>query len=452
MSEETSPILVVDDERAMRESLAAWLREDGYRVDMAADGAQALERVREADYAVSFVDLKMPGGMDGIETMREIRRLRPDTAVVIVTAFAAVDTAVTAMKEGAHDYLVKPFNVEEVSLLTKRLVEMREIRRDNRWLRRKLSERYQLGDILSKSPRMQAIFDLVRRVADLKSTVLILGESGTGKELIAGAIHDLGGRKEKPFVHVACTALAETLLESELFGHEKGSFTGAHTRKIGKFEQADGGTILLDEIGDITPKLQLELLRVLEEKSFFRVGGAEEIRVDVRIIAATNRDLEQAVREGAFREDLYYRLNVVSIRLPPLRERREDIPLLVRHFLRRFAAEFDAPRKEVSDAALKVLVAWDWPGNVRELENAVERAIVTCPVEVLGPECFDFLPRIIPEAEWDVPTDLSIEELEKRVIPAVLRRTGGNVKRAAEILGIDRSTLYDKMRRYELRR
>ncbi|MCU0725926.1 MAG: sigma-54 dependent transcriptional regulator [Planctomycetes bacterium] len=452
MSEEISPILVVDDERAMRESLAAWLREDGYRVDMAADGPQALERVREMDYAVCFVDLKMPGGMDGIETMREIRRLRPDTAVVIVTAFAAVDTAVTAMKEGAHDYLVKPFNVEEVSLLTKRLVEMREIRRDNRWLRRKLSERYQLGDILSKSPRMQAIFDLVRRVADLKSTVLILGESGTGKELIAGAIHDLGGRKEKPFVHVACTALAETLLESELFGHEKGSFTGAHTRKIGKFEQADGGTILLDEIGDITPKLQLELLRVLEEKSFFRVGGAEEIRVDVRIIAATNRDLEQAVREGAFREDLYYRLNVVSIRLPPLRERREDIPLLVRHFLRRFAAEFDTPPKEVSDAALKVLVAWDWPGNVRELENAVERAIVTCPVEVLGPECFDFLPRIIPEAEWDVPTDLSIEELEKRVIPAVLRRTGGNVKRAAEILGIDRSTLYDKMRRYELRR
>jgi DNA-binding NtrC family response regulator len=452
MSEENSPILVVDDERAMRDSLAAWLREDGYRVDTAADGAQALARVREADYAVCFVDLKMPGGMDGIETMREIRRLRPDAAVVIVTAFAAVDTAVTAMKEGAHDYLVKPFNVEEVSLLTKRLVEMREIRRDNRWLRRKLSERYQLGDILSKSPRMQAIFDLVRRVADLKSTVLILGESGTGKELIAGALHDLGGRRDRPYVHVACTALAETLLESELFGHEKGSFTGAHTRKIGKFEQAEGGTILLDEIGDITPKLQLDLLRVLEEKSFFRVGGAEEIRVDVRIIAATNRDLEQAVREGAFREDLYYRLNVVNIHLPPLRERREDIPLLVRHFLRRFAAEFDAPPREVSDAALEVLVGWEWPGNVRELENAVERAIVTCPGEVLGPECFKFLPRIIPEAEWNVPTDLSLEEMEKRVIPAVLRRTGGNVKRAAEVLGIDRSTLYDKMRRYGLRR
>ncbi len=445
-------ILVVDDERAMRESLAAWLREDGYAVETAADGPSAVEKARESDFAICFVDLRMPGGMDGLDVLREIKRVRPEAAVIIVTAYAAVDTAVQAMKEGAQDYVVKPFNVEEVSVLTRRIIQMRELQRENRLLRRRLADRYVFADMVSKSPKMQTIFDMIRKVADLRSTVLILGESGTGKELVAGAVHDLSPRREKPFVQVACAALAETLLESELFGHEKGAFTGAHIRKIGKFEQADGGTIFLDEIGDISPKLQLDLLRVLQERSFFRVGGADEIRVDVRIIAATNRDLEQAVRDGAFREDLFYRLNVVSLRIPPLRERKEDIPLLVRHFVARIAAELGVPAKEVSDDALRLLLEWDWPGNVRELENAVERAIVTCRAERLEERCFDFLPPRGTRKEWDAPTNLTLEELEKRVIPAVLERTEGNVKRAAEILGIDRSTLYDKMRKYGIRK
>jgi transcriptional regulator with PAS, ATPase and Fis domain len=281
----------------------------------------------------------------------------------------------------------------------------------------------------------------------------VLGESGTGKELVAAAIHDLSGRTEKPFIHVSCAALAETLLESELFGHEQGSFTGATSRKVGKFEQADGGTIFLDEIGDISPKLQLDLLRVLQEKSFFRVGGAEEIRVDVRVIAATNRDLQAAVRDGEFREDLFYRLNVVNVRIPPLRERKEDIPLLARHFIRRLAVELDLPTRDITEEALAILLDWDWPGNVRELENAIERAMATCGKESLCPDCFEFIGRGgTTRRPWEIPTDMSFAELEQQVIPAVLERTGGNVKEAAKVLGIDRSTLYDKLKKYGIRR
>jgi len=443
-------ILVVDDEPAMRESLGAWLTEDGHLVSTAECGADAVELVTATDYAVCFVDLKMPG-MNGIETMREIRRRRPETAVVIITAYATVDNAVTAMKQGAEDYLVKPFNPEEASLLTRRILENREVRKENRYLKRQLSRRYELKDILSKNHRMLEIFELIRRIANLPSTVLILGESGTGKELVAGAIHQTGDRKDRPFVHVACAALAETLLESELFGHEKGSFTGAVTQKIGKFEQADGGTLFLDEIGDIPPKLQLDLLRVLQERSFFRVGGTDEIRVDVRIIAATNRDLEEEVRSGNFREDLFYRLNVVTIPLPPLRERKEDIPILARHFVRRLAGQMGVKATDIAEKALDLLIDWDWPGNIRELENAIERALATCTRDSLCVECFDFLKRDALSRST-LPTDLSFSELEKRMIPAVLERTRGNVAEAARSLGIDRSTLYEKMRKYGIER
>ncbi|MEN8148689.1 MAG: sigma-54 dependent transcriptional regulator [Planctomycetota bacterium] len=444
-------ILVVDDEPSMRESLGAWLAEDGYAVVTAESGAEAVDQAGGTEFAVCFIDLKMPG-MNGIDTMREIRRIRPGTAVVIITAYATVDNAVAAMKQGAEDYLVKPFNPEEASLLTRRILENREVRRENRFLKRQLSRRYELSDILSKSPAMLRVFDLVKRIASLPSTVLILGESGTGKELVAGAIHQTGNRRDRPFVHVSCAALAETLLESELFGHEKGAFTGATSRKIGKFEQADGGTLFLDEIGDIPPKLQLDLLRVLQERSFFRVGGAKEIGVDVRIIAATNRDLEEEVRQGGFREDLYYRLNVVSVSLPPLRERKEDIPLLARHFVRRHAGRMGMKATDISERALGLLIDRDWPGNVRELENAIERAMATCIHDRLDKECFDFLAGPAEPDRGGLPTDLSLAEVERQMIPGVLDRTGGNVAEAARVLGIDRSTLYEKMKKYGIER
>jgi DNA-binding NtrC family response regulator len=446
-------LLVVDDEPVMRDSLAAWLAEDGYRADTAASGTEAIEKARGKEYAVYFVDLKMPPGLDGIETMRAIRALRPDAAVVIITAYATVDTAVAAMKEGAVDYVVKPCNPEEISLLAARLIKVRDLERENIALRKRLAQRYTFHDIVSKNPRMLEIFELIREVASLPSTVLIEGESGTGKELVARAIHNAGERAHKPFVGVSCGALTETLLESELFGHEKGAFTGAGTRHKGKFELADGGTIFLDEIGDVPPKLQMDLLRVLQERSFFRVGGGEEVAVDVRVIAAANAHLEDLVRAGRFREELFYRLNVIGIRLPPLRERIEDVPLLVKHFVGRFAPELGKDVHGATGAALRLLMAYDWPGNVRELENAVERAIVTAQRPTLDQRDFAFLRVGSTRRPTPVFTgDASLAEVERQAIAATLGHTRGNVKAAATLLGIDRSTLYEKMRLYGLSR
>jgi DNA-binding NtrC family response regulator len=445
-------ILVVDDEQVARDSLAAWLREDGYSLETAAGGLEAIRRADESDFAIYFIDLKMPGGMDGLETMKQIRRRRPDASIIIITAYATVETAITAMKEGAEEYIVKPFNLEEISHLVERIVRMKELESENALLRKRLDRQYRVHDIISKNPRMHEIFGLIERVAGLRSTVLIQGESGTGKELVARAIHSSGDRADKPFITVSCAALAETLLESELFGYEKGAFTGAGSRKKGKFELADGGSILLDEIGDIPPKLQADLLRVLQERSFYRLGGTEEVRVDVRVIAATNLDLQGAVRAGAFRTDLFYRLNVINIRIPPLRERREDIPLLTRHLMERLALELGKEVEAVSEEALELLLGYDWPGNVRELENALERAIVTCQDRVLGRREFGFLLRDGPAPGWSIPPDLSLRELEKLAIAATLDRTRGNIRRSARILGIDRSTLYEKIKRYEIAR
>jgi len=445
-------ILVVDDEEVMCESLAAWLREDGYGVDTASSGRDALEKAAHKDYAIYFVDLKMPGGMDGIETMMQIRHLHPDASIIIITAYATVDTAITAMKEGAQEYIVKPCNPEEISLLVSRIVKVKNLQRENAILRKKLSRQYRFQDIVSKNARMHEILKLVQEVAGLRSTVLIQGESGTGKELIARAIHYSSDRAQKPFVAVSCAALAETLLESELFGHEKGAFTGAAERKCGKFELSNGGTIFLDEIGDISPKLQVDLLRVLQERCFYRLGGQEEVRVDVRVIAATHVDLQQAVADGKFRDDLFYRLNVIEIRIPPLRERREDIPLLARHFLEKLAHELGKDVDDISEGGLKALMDYHWPGNVRELENAVERAMVTCRGRVLGEEDFSFLGRNgLPKA-WTVPPAMTLQEMEKSAIAATLQRTGGNIKESAAVLGIDRSTLYEKLKRYEIQR
>jgi DNA-binding NtrC family response regulator len=446
-------IIVVDDEEVMRESLAAWLREDGYDVDTAASGREAIEKARQKDYAIYFVDLKMPGGIDGIETMMELRKIHPEASIIIITAYATVDTAITAMKEGAQEYIVKPCNPEEISLLVNRIIKVKNLQRENTILRKKLTKQYRFHDIISKNPKMLAMFQLIQEIASLRSTVLIQGESGTGKELIARAIHFSGDRADQPFIGVSCAALAETLLESELFGHEKGSFTGAVSQKKGKFEMADGGTIFLDEIGDISPKLQMDLLRVLQERCFYRVGGSEEIKVDVRVIAATNVDLQQAVLDTKFRDDLFYRLNVINIRIPPLRERREDIPLLARSFVERLAHELGKDVGDISEGSLKLLLDHNWPGNVRELENAVERAIVTCRGRVLTEEDFTFLTQNGGEKRgWSIPANLTLQELEKEVIVATIQRTHGNIKEAAAALGIDRSTLYERIKKFEIQR
>jgi DNA-binding NtrC family response regulator len=447
-------ILVVDDEEVMRESLAAWLREDGYNVDTAVSGHEAIEKSRLYEYAIYFIDLKMPGGIDGIETMMDIRKLHPDASIIIVTAYATVDTAITAMKEGAQEYIVKPCNPEEISLLVSRIIKVKNLQRENSILRKKLSKQYSFHDIVSKSPKMGKIFELVRDIAGLRSTVIIQGESGTGKELIARAIHYSGERSTKPFIGVSCAALPETLLESELFGHEKGSFTGASSQRKGKFEMADGGTLFLDEIGDISPKLQLDLLRVLQERKFYRVGGSEELEVDVRVIAATNVDLDRAVREGKFRDDLFYRLNVISIRIPPLRDRREDIPLLAQSFIERISHELGRKVDGISEGALRILLDHEWPGNVRELENAIERAIVTCKTTMLADEDLAFLVPVADQsrAAWNVPSNITLEEAERHIIAATVQRTRGNIKEAASILGIDRSTLYDRLKKYNMQR
>ena len=446
-------ILVVDDEEVMCESLAAWLREDGYGVDTASSGREAVEQARQKDYAIYFVDLKMPGGMDGIETMMQNRRLHTQASIIIITAYATVDTAIAAMKEGAQEYIVKPCNPEEISLLVDRIIKVKNLQRENTILRKKLSRQYCVQDVISKNARMHEILDLTREISSLRSTVLIQGESGTGKELIARAIHFSGDRAAKPFVAVSCAALAETLLESELFGHEKGAFTGAAQQKHGKFEMADSGTIFLDEIGDISPKLQVDLLRVLQDRTFYRVGGSEEVRVDVRVIAASHVNLQQAVAEGKFRDDLFYRLNVIEIRIPPLRERREDIPLLAHHFVERLAHELGKVVTDISEAALRVLMDCDWPGNVRELENAVERAMVTCRGTSLTEEDFSFLAQNGPAGKtWTAPPEMTLQEMEKIMIAATLERTNGNIKESAALLGIDRSTLYEKIKRYEIPR
>ena len=446
-------ILVVDDEEVMCESLAAWLREDGYLVDTAASGHEAIEKSQQRDYAIYFVDLKMPGGMDGIETMMSIRRLHPEASIIIITAYATVDTAITAMKEGAQEYIVKPCNPEEISLLVSRIIKVKNLQRENTILRKKLNRQYVVHDIVTKNPRLQDVLALSCEVASMPSTVLIQGESGTGKEMIARAIHNSGDRAAKPMIAVSCAALAETLLESELFGAEKGAFTGADQQKRGKFEIADGGTIFLDEIGDISPKLQVDLLRVLQERCFYRVGGTSEVHVNVRVIAATHVNLQQAVADGKFREDLYYRLNVIEIRIPPLRERREDIPLLARHFLERLAHELGRDIRDISEGALKLLMDYNWPGNVRELENSLERAMVTCKNHVLTEESFGFLTmNTLQGRAWAPPAGMSLQDMEKVMIASTLERTRGNIKESASILGIDRSTLYEKIKRYEIPR
>jgi DNA-binding NtrC family response regulator len=443
-------VLVVDDEEIVRESLRGWLEKDGYTVDTAPDGPTALGRIQAEPWSIVLLDLKMPG-MDGMQVLEATRKIQPDTVVVIMTAYAAVNTAVTAMKIGAYDYLVKPFDPEELSLLVDKIVAQQALVQENILLRKVLKREYRFHDLVSKSPAMQALFELARAAAATTSTVLVQGESGTGKELLARAIHAESPRSAGPFVAVSCAALAETLLESELFGHERGAFTGAVVRRKGKFETAHGGTLFLDEIGDVSAKLQLDLLRALEERRFERLGGNETVQVDVRIVAATNRDLRRAVADGRFREDLYYRLNVIPITLPPLRERREDIPLLVDAIVEQLAVEMARPIAGVAADTMAALITHPWPGNVRELRNVLERAVVVAGGRILQPSDLGIASAASPDA---APSGepLSLDDVERRHIAEVMRHTGGNVTQAARLLGIDRVTLYNKMRKYQFRR
>jgi DNA-binding NtrC family response regulator len=438
-------ILVVDDEEIVRESLAGWLEEDGYQVEVAADGPAAVAKLGQRAYAVLLVDLKMPG-MDGLEVLTQARAVQPDASVIIMTAYATVDTAVRAMKQGAHDYLVKPFEPEELSAMVKKITQQQSLRRENLLLRKALKRQVTLKDMLSRSPKMEAVFQLARSAAKSHSTVLVYGESGTGKELVARAIHAESPRRTGPFVSVSCAALTESLLESELFGYEKGSFTGAGNGARGKFELAAGGTLFLDEIGDISPKLQMDLLRVLDAREFRRVGGEQVIKTNVRVIAATNKDLKKQVEEDRFREDLYYRLNVIQISLPPLRERKEDIPLLVDHFLLHFENEMGKTLQGISTDALELLINYDWPGNVRELRNVVERAAVLAKGPIVTPLELD-----LPRHEQAAEAGDSLRDVERRHIAATLRQYDWNISRTAKALGIDRVTLYNKIKRYGIR-
>ena len=440
-------ILVVDDEIAMREALYDWLKEDGYDVGLAEGGRQAIAMAGEKNWDVILLDLKMPD-MDGLETLRRLKGkdVETDAEILMMTAYATVDTAVNAMKEGAFDYLVKPFAPDEIEMQLKKIVAHRELVLENILLRQRLNERAEYDEIIGKSDSMQKVFDLISQVAPTDSTVLITGESGTGKELIAQAIHGNSQRCYMPFIAVSCGALPDSLLESELFGYEKGAFTGAEYTKKGRFELADNGTLFLDEIGDISLKTQVDLLRVLQQKTFRRLGGVEEIQVDARILAATNRDLRKAISESKFREDLFYRLNVISIHVPPLRERKEDISLLVKAFIRKYCIEMNKEVVKIAPSALNLLIDYDWPGNVRELENVIERALVIGRGPEIVTEDLPFPSKTLaPEMMPD-----SLKMMEKMHIRKILKKTDWNISRTARLLEIDRQTLYNKIEKYKI--
>jgi DNA-binding NtrC family response regulator len=452
MTEEWGAILVVDDDADMRELAYDMLKDRGHQVTMAGSGEEALKRLTEKDYAVVLTDLRMKG-MQGLELLTQIKRDHPDINVILMTAFGSVETAVEAMKHGASDYLTKPVKKDELIRVVERVIREAALRREVSRLRREIRKEYSFHQILGKSKAIQAVFDLIRRVADSPTNVLITGESGTGKELVAKAIHYNSDRKDAPFIPVNCAAIPEQLLESELFGHMRGAFTDAKMDKRGLFEEAQKGTLFLDEISELPLMLQAKILRAIQEKEIRRVGATKPISVDVRIIAATNLNLSEEVKSKRFREDLYYRLNVIELKLPPLRERREDIPLLVEAFLKKCGETRGKEVKGVSEAALAMLMDYAWPGNVRELENVIERAVTLSRGEKISP---DDLPAAVQGARGDrrvldeaAEQTLPLHELEKEYIKKVLEKTGGNKYQAAHALGIDRKTLYRKLAEIE---
>jgi DNA-binding NtrC family response regulator len=445
-------ILVVDDDIGMRETLEAVLAADGYDVAVASNGEEALAAIRQKNFDLMLLDNKMPDHM-GTDLIPAIKKISPDTVVIIMTAYGTIKTAVESVKKGAFNFITKPFELDEVRLSIKQVVEMQNLARENAELRRMLKENVVLKDIVGTSPNIQAVFDVIKKVVDYDVTILICGESGTGKELVAQAIHGNSPRRNNPFIKLNCAALPETLLESELFGYEKGAFTGATNSKPGRFEMARGGTMFLDEIGDTSLSMQSKLLRVLQEKEFERVGGKETLKVDVRIVAATNKDLKKEVEEKRFREDLYYRLNVVPIYVPPLRERIEDIPLLTNYFLKELNLLFQKDFNSVSPEALACFMSYGWPGNVRELRNVLEKAVLLGDGKVIT---LNHLPEEIRKNNSEIlpaamPRNSSLDEIEKYHIYRTLQEVGWNQTKAAERLNIHRNTLREKIRKFNLK-
>jgi len=448
-------VIVIDDEVNAATALEKLLREDGYEVSAANDARTGLSLLEKTDPDIVLTDLRMPG-MDGLELLTKVKQIRPETMVILMTAYGTVKTAVRAMKLGAEDYLAKPIDFEELEVILQRVLEKRRLLEETRLLRERVHQKYRFENLVGESPDMLAAFKTVRQVAPSSSSVLLLGESGTGKELFAQALHQSSPRKDKPFIKVACAALPETLLESELFGHEKGSFTGALYARSGRFEMADGGTLFLDEIGDISPTVQVKLLRFLEEREFERVGGNRTYKVDVRIVCATHRDLKKKLEDGSFREDLYYRLNVIEIHIPALRDRGEDIPVLAHHFLKKFADANGKDVRRISDEALALLLRHAWPGNVRELENAMERAVVLANEPVLTPDHFPTLRSIAPDAApagakggvgVAIPGS-SFADIEREAILRTLEAVGGSTSRAASLLQISARKIQYKLKEY----
>ncbi len=447
MKNKAKRILLVDDEVKMLRVLELQLQTSGYEVrkaERAEIGLKLIESSESEPFALVMTDLRMPG-MDGLSFLKKVRTLAPHTPVVVMTAFGTVETAVEAMKAGASDYLLKPFSLDDMMITIEKVLELHALRTENKELKAKLTRRYDFGQIIGHGELMRDVFETAKRVAAARATVLLGGESGTGKGLLAWAIHLNSPRSEAPFVKITCSAIPENLMESELFGYEKGAFTGAIRTHAGKFEQADSGTVFLDEIGDVPPAIQVKLLRVLQEREFERLGGTKTIAVDVRIVAATNQDLRAALEEGTFREDLYYRLNVVPINLPPLRDRKEDIPYLVDHFIERFAPDTGGRVKGIAPTALDKLRTYHWPGNVRELENIIQRSMVLATDEVLQPDDIQLDLRRPPAGSVDgvgfLPEGMTLDQYEQELIREAMRRTDDNKSQAARLLGLTRNAL-----------
>jgi DNA-binding NtrC family response regulator len=449
-------ILVVDDEEIMRDVLSALLSYESYTVDLAENGAQALERIREKDYGVMLLDLMMPD-VDGLQVLEELKSFENSPVAIVLTAYASIDRVMQAAKLNAFAFIPKPFKNDELLLAIKNAMAQYNLAVENRRLKKSLHERYGFQNLVGKSSAMQQVFDLIAQVAPRRSTVLIQGESGTGKELAAKAIHASSGRVDAPFIAVNCGNIPSDLLESELFGHARGAFTGATSAKKGLFEAADGGTLLLDEVSAISPEIQVKLLRVIQEREFRRLGSLENIQVDVRIIAATNTDLQAAVRQGTFRDDLYYRLNVIVIKIPPLRDRPEDIPMLSKHFIGKYGEENQREGLVLEPSALKILMEYSWPGNVRELENVIERSVVLSQGNSITPSLFPLnLTTPYPETSNKLVEDgTSLKErvgsFEKAIILAALEKTGWNQKKAAQLLSVNATTLSEKLKRLKIR-
>ena len=440
-------IMIVDDELIIRESFLHWFEKLGHKVEAAASGFEALEKLEKLPFDLLFVDIKMPG-MDGIELLGKVKEEYPDTIVIIITAYGSIDTAVNAMKMGATDYLLKPFKPDQLSLVMEKVAHQKRLVSEYKYMKGRLDQITRFDNIIGQSSAMQEVFDLIPEVAQSDSSVLILGQTGTGKELVAKAIHAKSKRSHLPFIAINCGAMPDTLLESELFGYQKGAFTGATHPSKGFLEVVSGGTLFLDEIGEISPKMQVDLLRVLEEKKITRLGDRQPIDVDFRLISATRRDLEKEIAEGSFREDFFYRINVIRISVPTLKKRKGDIPLLVEHFIEKYSHETTKNVDHVSRDAIELLKAYDWPGNVRELENAVERAVVLSKSRTLGREDFSFLqPSAAPS-----PGAQSLREIEKGHIERILNDYDWNVTKASRILDINRVTLHKMIKRYNLKR